>query len=99
MIGQQPTLESLPHELGVDGEMDRRETTGFDRLGIEFAFNRRSVFYDAEAGTRGEKTQIARALLRRRPIDKLRRVAFDDAVRVADAQLMLIDEQAVARRV
>ena len=48
---------------------------------------------------RRERPKVPRFLRRRRMMNELRGVTFDDSIRIVDAQLALIDQQSIRRRV
>ena len=99
MIRKQPAFELLAHHRGGDFEMERRQTAIVDRLWMEFCFDGRGVVDDAQARARCERPKIPRFLWRRRMMNELRGVTFDDSIRIVDAQLALIHQQSIRRRV
>ena len=68
------------------------------RLRVQLALDRRCVIDDAQPRPAGEQAKVPRFLRRGRAMNEVGRVAFDDAVRVAHPELMLIDQQTIARR-
>ena len=78
--------------------MKRGRASVSERLRVQLALKGRGVFHDAQPRTSGEQAEVPRFLRRGRAMNEFGRVAFDDAVGVADPQLMLIDQQAITRR-
>ena len=98
VIRQEPALQLLSHHRGRDREMQRRYAVAFQRLWVQLSLHRGRVLQNAEPRAGRERSQIPRTLSGRRPVNELRRITFDDPIRVAHAQLMLIHEQPVRRR-
>ena len=75
--------------------MEGRRTAIVALLRIQFSFNGRSVVDNAQARATREQAEVARMLRSWRMMQKFGGVTFADAVGVADAELMLIDEETV----
>ena len=97
MVRQQPAFELLAHHRGGDFEMKRGQTAVVDRLWTELCFDGRGVIDDAQARPRRERPKVPRFLRRRRVMNELRGVTFDDSIRIMDAQLALIHQQSIRR--
>ena len=98
IVRQEPALQALIHHRGCDREMKRGRASVVERLRVQLAFEGRRIFDDAESGSSREQAEVPRFLRRGRAMNEFGRVALNDPVGVADPELMLIDQQTIARR-
>lgn len=98
IIRQQPVFEALIHHRRFDFEMQSRCAAVFQRPGIQFAFDCRGVIDNLQTRAARELAEISWTLRTWRMMQKFRRITFNNSIDIVDAELMLIDQQSIGRR-
>src|SRR4051812_10267443 len=88
----------VAHHRCRDCEMESGRASVLERLRVQLALDGRGVIDNAQSSTPGEQAKVPRFLRRRRSMDEIDRISFHHLIGVADAELVLVDQQSVGWR-